>query len=78
MCLEGCILWQGLIWKRCSHNIWKKLLDIQMGMAFVKLVHTLKWPRCVFNPDIKCDHISSNIGGVFNNWIRDIMELLLN
>lgn len=49
-----------------------------MGMAFVKLVHTLKWPRCVFNPDIKCDHISSNIGGVFNNWIRDIMELLLN
>ena len=37
--------------------------------------HTLKWMRCVFNPDIKCDYITNNVAEVFNNWIRDIKDL---
>jgi len=38
--------------------------------------HNLLWYRCGFNPEIKCDYITNNITEVFNNWIRDIKDLL--
>jgi len=31
--------------------------------------------RCAFNPDIKCDYITSNLAEVFNNWIKDWKDL---
>ena len=37
--------------------------------------HKLLWYRCGFNPEIKCDYITSNIAESFNNWIRDIKDL---
>ncbi|XP_037465458.1 uncharacterized protein LOC119337427 isoform X4 [Triticum dicoccoides] len=48
-----------------SDEVWKWLSQY----------HTLKWMRCVFNPDIKCDYITNNVAEVFNNWIRDIKDL---
>ena len=27
--------------------------------------------RYAFNPNIKCDYITSNLAEVFNNWIKD-------
>jgi len=35
------------------------------------------WYRCGFNPEIKCDYITSNIAESFNNWIRDHKDLLV-
>jgi hypothetical protein len=37
--------------------------------------HYKKWMRCAFNPDIKCDYITSNLAEVFNNWIKDWKDL---
>jgi hypothetical protein len=37
--------------------------------------HKLKWMRCGFNPEIKCDYFTNNIAEVFNNWIRDYKDL---
>ncbi len=37
--------------------------------------HKLKWMRCGFNLEIKCDYITNNIAEVFNNWIRDYKDL---
>jgi len=37
--------------------------------------HKLLWYRCDFNPEIKCDYITSNIAESFNNWIRDHKDL---
>uniref|UniRef100_A0A0A9DSX2 SWIM-type domain-containing protein n=1 Tax=Arundo donax TaxID=35708 RepID=A0A0A9DSX2_ARUDO len=37
--------------------------------------HSLKWMRCAFNPDIKCNHITNNLAEVFNNWAKDIKDL---
>lgn len=48
-----------------SDEVWKWLSQY----------HTLKWMRCVFNPDITCDYITNNVAEVFNNWIRDIKDL---
>ena len=48
-----------------SDEVWKWLSQY----------HTLKWMRCVFNPDIKCDYITNNVVEVFNNWIREIKDL---
>lgn len=42
-----------------SDEVWKWLSQY----------HKLKWMRCVFNPDIKCDYITNNVVEVFNNWI---------
>ena len=48
-----------------SDEVWKWLCQY----------HTLKWMRCVVNPDIKCDYITNNVVEVFNNWIREIKDL---
>ncbi|CAO2190691.1 unnamed protein product [Urochloa humidicola] len=37
--------------------------------------HSLKWMRCAFNPDIKCDYITNNLAEVFNNWVKDYKDL---
>lgn len=37
--------------------------------------HKLKWMRCAFNPNIKCDYITNNLAECLNNWIRDIKHL---
>ena len=37
--------------------------------------HKLLWYMCGFNPEIKCDYITSNIAESFNNRIRDIKDL---
>jgi hypothetical protein len=37
--------------------------------------HSLKWYRSGFNPAIKCDYITNNIGEVFNNWTKDMKDL---
>jgi hypothetical protein len=39
--------------------------------------HSLKWMRCDFNQDIKCDYIANNLVRCFNNWIRDINDFLV-
>jgi hypothetical protein len=33
--------------------------------------HSLKWMRCDFNQEIKCDYITNNLAECFNNWIRE-------
>ena len=64
---KGVSCGKGLYGRGIHRTYGSNYLIIKWGMAFVKLVHTLKWARCVFNPYIKCELISSNIGGVFKN-----------
>ena len=35
----------------------------------------LKWTRIKFSEHIKCDHITSNVAEVWNNWVKDIKDL---
>ena len=44
-------------------------------MKWLQTNHKLLWYRCAFNPEIKCDYITSNIAESFNNWIRDHKDL---
>jgi hypothetical protein len=44
-------------------------------VEWLKTNHKLLWYRCGFNPEIKCDYITSNIAKSFNNWIRDHKDL---
>lgn len=39
--------------------------------------HKLLWYRCGFNPEIKCDYMTSNVAESFNNRIRDHKDLLV-
>jgi hypothetical protein len=39
--------------------------------------HSLKWMRCAFNPDIKCDYITNNLAECFNNRIKEIKDLTI-
>jgi transposase-like protein len=41
------------------------------AVKWLQTHHKLLWYRCGFNPDIKCNYITSNIAESFNNWIRD-------
>jgi len=45
------------------------------GRVWLNKYHNLKWMRCAFNPEIKCDYVTNNVAEVFNNWIRDIKDL---
>ena len=51
------------------------LTQLSEAIEWLQTYHSLLWYRCVFNPEIKCDYISSNIAGSFNNLIRDHKEL---
>jgi len=39
------------------------------------MVDKLKWTRIKFSEHIKCDHITSNVAEVWNNWVKDIKDL---
>jgi len=41
----------------------------------LKTNHKLKWMRSKFSEHIKCDHITSNVAEVWNNWVKDIKDL---
>jgi transposase-like protein len=45
------------------------------AVKWLQTHHKLLWYRCGFNPDIKCNYITSNIAESFNNWIRDHKDL---
>jgi hypothetical protein len=44
-------------------------------LKWLQANHKLKWYKCAFNTEIKCDYITNNLAEVFNNWIRDIKDL---
>ncbi|KAM3190865.1 hypothetical protein ACQJBY_068691 [Aegilops geniculata] len=37
--------------------------------------HNLKWMRCDFNTEIKCDYIHNNLAECFNSWIKETKDL---
>jgi hypothetical protein len=43
--------------------------------AWFKQNYSLLWYKSGFNPDIKCDYVTNNIAGVFNNWIKDYKDI---
>ncbi|CAN6274954.1 unnamed protein product [Urochloa humidicola] len=49
--------------------------DNAEAVKWLQKNHKLLWYRCGFNPEIKCDYITSNIAESFNNMIRDHKEL---
>jgi hypothetical protein len=51
------------------------IVGIDGVAAWLEQWHSLLWYRSGFNPDIKCDYITSNIAKVFNNWIKDYNDL---
>jgi hypothetical protein len=44
-------------------------------VTWIKWNHPLLWYRSGFNMGIKCDYIKNNIIKVFNNWMKDHMDL---
>jgi transposase-like protein len=56
-------------------NIAKMLSQSPAAVQWLHNNHKLLWYRCGFNPEIKCDYITSNIAESFNNWIRDHKDL---
>jgi hypothetical protein len=43
--------------------------------SWLKEYHSLLWYRSDFNSSIKCDYITNNIVGMFNNWMKDYKDL---
>ncbi|XP_048570132.1 uncharacterized protein LOC125551026 [Triticum urartu] len=43
--------------------------------AYLCTYHNLKWMRCDFNTEIKCDYIHNNLAECFNSWIKGTKEL---
>ena len=56
-------------------NIEKMVSGSPAPVQWLQANHKLLWYRCAFNPEIKCDYITSNIAESFNNWIRDHKDL---
>jgi hypothetical protein len=56
-------------------HIAKMVSESAAAVEWLKTNHKLLWYRCGFNPEIKCDYITSNIAESFNNWIRDHKDL---
>jgi hypothetical protein len=48
---------------------------LSSAKSWLETHHKLKWQRSDFDPDIKCDYVTSNVAEVFNNWIKDIKDL---
>ena len=46
------------------------LTESAEAVQWLQTNHKLLWYRCGFNPETKCDYITSNIAESFNNWIR--------
>jgi hypothetical protein len=49
------------------HNIAKMVSESADAVKWLQTNHKLLWYRCAFNPEIKCDYITSNIAETFNN-----------
>ena len=43
--------------------------------TYLSTYHNLKWMRCDFNTEIKCDYIHNNLAKSFNSWIRGMKDL---
>jgi hypothetical protein len=43
--------------------------------TYLSTYHNLKWMRCDFNTEIKCDYIHNNLAESFNSWIRGMKDL---
>jgi hypothetical protein len=56
-------------------NIAKIRSQSPAAVQWLRDHHNLLWYRSGFNPEIKCDYITSNIAESFNNWIRDHKDL---
>jgi hypothetical protein len=48
-------------------NIAKMVSESVDAVKWLQTNHKLLWYRCAFNPEIKCDYITSNIAETFNN-----------
>ena len=48
-------------------NIAKMVSESAEAVKWLQTNHKLLWYRCAFNPEIKCDYITSNIVESFNN-----------
>jgi hypothetical protein len=48
-------------------NIAKMLSESEVVVQWLRTNHNLLWYRCGFNPEIKCDYITSNTAESFNN-----------
>ena len=48
-------------------NIAKMVSGSPAPVQWLQANHKLLWYRCDFNPEIKCDYITSNIAESFNN-----------
>lgn len=58
-----------------SHHMQKVLAASSRVHEYLSTYHSLKWMRCSFNADIKCDYINNNLAESFNNWIKDYKDL---
>ena len=56
-------------------NLAKMVSESATSVEWLRTHHKLLWYMCGFNPEIKCDYITSNIVESFNNWIRDHKDL---
>jgi hypothetical protein len=56
-------------------NIAKMLTESPAAVQWLQKNHKYLWYRHAFNPEIKCDYITSNVAESFNNWIRDHKDL---
>jgi hypothetical protein len=56
-------------------NLAKMVSESSEAVEWLRTHHKLLWYMCGFNPEIKCDYITSNIAESFNNWIRDHKDL---
>jgi hypothetical protein len=56
-------------------DIAKMASESPKAVEWLNTNHKLLWYRGGFNPEIKCDYVTSNIAESFNNWIRDHKDL---
>jgi len=52
-----------------THHMTETFKESNGIFDWLREYHNLKWMRCAFNPEIKCDYITNNVAEVFNNWI---------
>jgi hypothetical protein len=53
-----------------------KIFEAKPEVAtYLSTYHNLKWMRCDFNTEIKCDYIHNNLAESFNSWIRGMKDL---
>lgn len=58
-----------------THHMQKVLAASSRVHEYLSTYHSLKWMRCSFNANIKCDYITNNLAESFNNWIKHYKDL---